>query len=82
MQTRVKTFFFIRNPNFHYHILNQHEKCIQMSTNKPSIGAVVLETDPCDYNKNIENFQPFLLLVCKALKPRLTKRRIRTADIK
>ena len=29
--------------NFHYHIWIQREKCIQMSTNKPSIGSVVLK---------------------------------------
>ena len=32
--------------NFHCHIWKQHEKFIQMSTNKPSIGAVVLEITP------------------------------------
>ena len=29
--------------SFFYHIWIQHEKCIQMSTNKPSIGALILE---------------------------------------
>ena len=42
-----KTFsnFFnnFQNGNFHYHIWIHHKKCIQMSTNKPSIGAVVLD---------------------------------------
>ena len=32
-----------RNSIFHCHIWIQHEKCIQMSTNKPSIGSVVLK---------------------------------------
>ena len=32
-----------QNSNFHSYIWIQHEKCIQMSTNKPSIGPVVLE---------------------------------------
>ena len=31
------------NSNFRYHVWIQHNKCIQMSTNKPSIGSVVLE---------------------------------------
>ena len=39
-QTFSKTF---PTSNCHGHIWIQHEKCIQMSTNKPSIGAVVLE---------------------------------------
>ena len=28
---------------FHYHFWNHHEKCIQMSTNMPSIGLVIPE---------------------------------------
>ena len=28
---------------FHYHIWNHHEKCIQISTNMPSIGLVIPE---------------------------------------
>ena len=32
-----------RNSNFNYRIWIQHEKLIEMSTNKPSIGAVVLD---------------------------------------
>ena len=32
-----------QNLDCHCHIWIQHEKCIQMSTNKPSIGSVVLE---------------------------------------
>ena len=35
--------FFFENQMFHCHILIQHEKYIQMSTNKPSIGSAVLE---------------------------------------
>ena len=38
--------------NFHCHIWNQHEKCIKMSTNKPSIGAVVLEITPMIFKQN------------------------------
>ena len=30
--------------NVHCHIWMQHEKCIKMSTNKPSIGAVALDS--------------------------------------
>ena len=37
----------LTNFNFHSHIWIQHVKCIQMSTNKPSIGAVVHEISPC-----------------------------------
>ena len=33
----------IQNSNFHCNIWFQHEKCIQMSTNKRRIGTVVLE---------------------------------------
>ena len=43
---QTKLTFFVQkcqNSNFHYHICIQHEKCIQMSTNKPSIGTVVLK---------------------------------------
>ena len=32
-------YFFFQNSNFHCHIWIQHEKCIQKSTNKLSIGA-------------------------------------------
>ena len=28
---------------FHYHIWNHHEKCIQQSTNMPGIGVVIPE---------------------------------------
>ena len=28
---------------FHDHIWNHHEKCIQISTNMPSIGSVICE---------------------------------------
>ena len=37
---------FVKNVNiveFHYHIQNHHEKCIQTSTNMPSIGVVIPE---------------------------------------
>ena len=32
-----------QNSNHHYHIQIHHEKCIQISTNKLSIGPVVLD---------------------------------------
>jgi hypothetical protein len=38
-----KNFKNFKIVDFHGHIQNQHEKWIKMSTNKPSIGAVVLE---------------------------------------
>ena len=31
------------NNKFHAHIINHHEKCIQISTNMPGIGLVILE---------------------------------------
>ena len=34
---------FGKKSNSYCKIWNQYEKCIQMSTNKPSIGPVVLE---------------------------------------
>ena len=43
-RSKFSTFFTnFWNSNIYCHIWIQHEKCIQMSTNKPSIGAVVLE---------------------------------------
>ena len=33
----------VHNSNLYRHICIQHEECIQMSTNKPSIGSVALE---------------------------------------
>ena len=30
---------------FHYLIWNKHEKCIEISTNMPSIGSVIIEID-------------------------------------
>ena len=40
------TFFvnLFQNSNFHCHIWIQHEKCITMSTNKPSLELTVLES--------------------------------------
>ena len=29
---------------FHYHIWKYHEKCIQISTNMPSIGLIIRES--------------------------------------
>ena len=46
---------FLKIKNFNCHIWIKHEKCIQMSTNKPSIGSVVLEITPtfvCLFLKN------------------------------
>ena len=42
---RLFFFFFNENSNFQYHIWIKHENYIKMSTNKPSIGRVVLEID-------------------------------------
>ena len=44
--------------NFHCHIWIQHEKCIQMSTNKPSIGSVFLKIASWIL-RNIVKFQFF-----------------------
>ena len=44
VDNRLKFFNFykeIQNSHFHSHPWIQHENCIKMSTNKPSIGAVV-----------------------------------------
>ena len=43
---------------FSCHIWNQHEKCIQMSTNKPSIGSVIHEI-ALDFEKIWRNFNFF-----------------------
>ena len=57
------------NSKFHCHI--QHKKCIQMSTNKPSIGAMILEL-PLELWENSFELQLFLTQIlkpsCKALK--------------
>ena len=44
-QVKICIFLFkkFQNSHFHYQIGIQHEKCIHLSTNKPSIGPVVLE---------------------------------------
>ena len=42
------------NSNCHCHIGIQNEKCIQMNTNKPSIGSVVLDI-PLEFGENILN---------------------------
>ena len=44
-RTKFSIFFSTNfwNSNFHCHIWIVHEKCVILSTNKPSIGAVVLE---------------------------------------
>ena len=44
LQTKIFNFFKkVQSRNFHSHIWIHHAKCIQVSTNKPSIGLVVLE---------------------------------------
>ena len=45
-----------KNSNCQCQIQNQHEKYIQMSTNKPSIGPLVLEI-PLKFWENIAKFQ-------------------------
>ena len=34
-----------KNAEFHYHIWNHHEKCIQKRANMPGIGSLILEID-------------------------------------
>ena len=54
-----------QNSNFQCHIWIQHEKCIKTSTNKPSIGAVVLEIVPLISScKNSFKFQFWLTQIC------------------
>ena len=39
---------FVKNVNileFHGHVWNHHEKCIQQSTNMPGIGSLIREID-------------------------------------
>ena len=43
-ETKKKTIFYC-------YIWNQYEICIQMSTNKPSIGLVILEIAPWNLKK-------------------------------
>ena len=45
------------NSNFHCHFWIQHGKCIQMSTNKPSIGPVVLELASWILRRKCWNFK-------------------------
>ena len=45
-----------KNSNFQFHICIQHEKCIQMSTNMPSIGPVILEIINFEKLSSILNF--------------------------
>ena len=58
--SRVPTSFTIleknRNSNFRCHIWNQREKCIKMSTNKPSIGSEVSELEPLIWGKSFKMF--------------------------
>ena len=57
-RSKFQTFFqkIFRNSKFHCRIWIQHEKCIKMSTNKLSIGAVVLEIAPLNFEKVMSNF--------------------------
>ena len=69
---RVKIFQCVRkmwNSNFHCRICIQHEKCINMSTNKPSIGSVVLKI-VIKFFKMVRNFNIsyYLKPACKALR--------------
>jgi hypothetical protein len=47
--------------NFHGHIQNQHEIWIKMSTDKPSIGAVVLEIALDIWRKYLKTWNFFFL---------------------
>ena len=52
---------FVKNDKiveFHDHILNHHEKCIQISTNMPSIGLVIPEIT-CEMLEFLENKHNF-----------------------
>ena len=42
-QAAILQLFFNRNSDFYCHIWILHEKCIQMSTNKPTLGSVILK---------------------------------------
>ena len=61
LQDKIFNFFFSKILEIQidiYHIWIQHAKCIQMSTNKPSIGSVVLEIVPAisEYNSKMSAF--------------------------
>ena len=47
-------FFFGSYKMFHCHIWMQRVKCIQMSTNKPSFGPMVLEIARLDFDQIIK----------------------------
>ena len=51
---QVNFFKILKNSNCHCHIWIQHEKCIQMSTNKPSIGSVFPGISLCILRKYCE----------------------------
>ena len=55
-QTFHKMFINIEFLEFGDYIWNQHEKCIQISTNKPGIGAIIREIgikiQKCEKSKN------------------------------
>ena len=52
-----------KNSIFHCYIWIQHEKCIKMSTNKPSIGAVVLDI-AIEFGENSFKFKLFQTQTC------------------
>ena len=59
MQAKQKLYFLKKIFNFRVSLpyLIQYEKCIQISTNKPSIGPVVLEIGLRFQGNNIVKFQ-------------------------
>ena len=54
------------NLNFHWYIWIQHEKCIQISTNKPSISSMVLKIVQWILEK--QNFDFFNTKTCSSVK--------------
>ena len=48
---------------FHYHIWNHHEKCIQISTNMPGLGLEIREISRILRNKN----ELVWMVACKVL---------------
>ena len=71
---KLSRFFKIcQNLHFDCHIWIQHDKCIQMSTNKPSIGSVILEISPEDFEK-ISKFNFYITAMWKRIKEYLFRR--------
>ena len=44
----------LRIRNFYYHLWIEHQQCIQISTDMPSIGLVVLEINLLHHSDNLE----------------------------